>query len=196
MLGNSSNGEQPSDTIEAQTEQQAQLETLRAAINADAQEMDDVEPDDLLESLSESALKEHFPGIYAEVSAHHGSHLVTSNYTEDDRTSIKAHNLALAKRITKERDQGRLHTGPFAEVAQGVHRRDDKSVKTKWTPDERRAAHASIFEERTAKQLLSIQGLGLRKIADTTVETLMKKVDGEGSKSRLKAAQERVFGSS
>lgn len=194
MLGNSSNGESPSDTIEAQTEQQAQLETLRAGLQEETSAMDDVEPDDLLESLSESALEEHYAGIYEELSPHHGSHLVTSNYTEDDRTSIKAHNMALAKRIEKERRPGRLCTGPFAEVAQGVHRRTDKAVKTEWTPDEHRAARASVFEERTAKQLLSIAGLGLRKIADTTVETLMKKVDGEGKKSRLKAAQERVFG--
>ncbi|WP_435360402.1 hypothetical protein [Haloarchaeobius sp. DFWS5] len=187
-------------------EDMAALEDRRVAAQegarigaAQAQEddpMQDMDQTDFLSALRNPDIEsDEFDELEDILKPHLSGTLVTSYYDEDDRQSIKIHNMALTHRVLKERDRGRLCTGPFLEHAQGVDGRDDKAVKERFTSDERRAVKAALEEVRTAMQNLAIDHVGLSKTADTTVETRVQNMDSDGkSKSRLGRASEKVFG--
>jgi hypothetical protein len=159
--------------------------------------MDDVEPEDFLRMLVNTSdiESDEFEELEDILAPHLANVLATTYYDPDDRQKLELLNLALSDRIIKEREHGRLCTGPFLEVAQGVS--PDEPVKEKFKPHERRGVRAAIEEVRTALQYLGIDHIGLDKVADTKIEnkTTVERMDGNGSsKSRLGRATSKVFG--
>lgn len=159
--------------------------------------MSDVEPEDFLEKLRDTSdiESDEFDELLDILAPHLADVLATTYYDPEDRQKLELLNMALADRIIKERDHGRLCSGPFLEVAQGVT--PDEPVKSKFKDHERRGVRTTIEEVRTALQYLGIEHVGLDKVADTTVEnkTTVERMDGNGSsKSRLGRATSKVFG--
>jgi hypothetical protein len=158
--------------------------------------MSDVEPEDFLESLRNTSdiQSDEYEELEDILKPHLADALVTTYYDADDREKLELLNLALADRIILERNQGRLCTGPFLEVAQDV--REDELVKEEFKDHQRRGVRTVIEEVRTAQQYLGIDHIGLDKVADTTVEnkTKVERMEGSGSKGRLSRATSKVFG--
>ncbi len=165
--------------------------------------MSDVEPEDFLEKLRSLGIEsDEYDELEDILQPHLSDVLTTTYYDEEDRQKIELLNMALADRIIKERDSGRLCTGPFLEVAQDIRideedgRTFDEHVKEPWKDHERRGVRTTIEEVRTALQYLSIDHVGLDKVADTTVEnkTQVQRMDGDESSGRLSRATSKFFG--
>lgn len=166
--------------------------------------MSDVEPEDFLEKLRSLGIEsDEYSELEDILKPHLSDVLTTTYYDEEDRKKIELLNMGLAERIIKERESGRLCTGPFLEVAQDVRidnpeegRYYDEHVKEPWKDHERRGVRTTIEEVRTALQYLSIDHVGLDKVADTTVEnkTQVQRMDGNESKSKLSRVSGKIFG--
>jgi hypothetical protein len=167
--------------------------------------MSDVEPEDFLEKLRSLGIEsDEFSELEAILKPHLSDVLTTTYYDEEDRQKIELLNMALADRIILERNSGRLCTGPFLEVAQDIRIDEpgedgatfDEHVKEPWKDHERRGVRTTIEEVRTALQYLSIDHVGLDKVADTTVEnkTQVQRMDGDDSSGRLSRATIKFFG--
>ncbi|WP_138798009.1 hypothetical protein [Halostella sp. PRR32] len=189
----------PSPEEESQLRQEEQTQAQAARLGADEaaenSPMANMDPEDFLDSLRDPDITSpEFSEIEDVLGPYLSGQHVTTYHDPDDREKLELLNMALTKRVIKERNHGRLCTGPFLEVAQRVDGRDDKSVKQKWTDDERAAIRTSLMEVRTAMQYLGINHTGLSKTADTHIETQMRRVDDSESQSRLGKAQKRFFG--
>jgi len=167
--------------------------------------MSDEEPEDFLESLRSLGIEsDEYSELKDILMPHLADVLVTTYYDEDDREKLELLNMGLADRIILERNSGRLCRGPFLEVAQDIRidqeGEDGKTygeyVKEPWKDHERRGVRATIEETRTALQFLSIDHVGLDKVADTTVEnkTQVQRMDGDDSSGRLSRATNKIFG--
>lgn len=197
MLRSSNNGTTQENGATAREREATTREATRAGVEEakDNDPMEDIDPQDLIEQLATVDVGDDHSDVLEVVEPYLTSQLLTTYRDPDDRKDLEIGNLALAKRIIKSRDRGRLCTGPFAEVAQDAHRRDDVNVKDRWTGQERAIIRELLINVRTDMQYLGIGGYALDKAADTKVETVTKHIDQEGGgKSRLARAQDKVFG--
>jgi hypothetical protein len=191
--------DRPSPEHESQLRQEEQTQAEAARLGAEEATQNDpmanMDPEDILEKLRDPDIDSpEFTEIEELLGPYLSGQHVTTYHDPDDRKKLELLNMALTKRVIKERNHGRLCTGPFLEVAQRVDGRPDKSVKEKWTDDERAAVRTALMEVRTAMQYLGINHTGLSKIADTHIETQMRRVDGSEESSRLGKATSRFFG--
>jgi len=184
------------DEVARQQQQKVAAESGSRVAAAQATEQDpmaDMDQTDFMEALRDADItSDEFEELESILKPHLSGTLVTAYFDEDDRQGMKAHNMALTHRVMKERDSGRLCTGPFLEHAQGVTEGD--SVKAAFKPHQRRAVKSALEEVRYAMQTLGIDHTGLDKTADTTVETRVQNMDDGGNKSRLGKAADKVFG--
>ncbi len=210
LKGNSRNRQRqqrPSveEKSEARMEERVVQQNAQTATQKGVQDdpMSDVEPEDFLEKLRSLGIEsDEFDELEDILKPHLSDVFVTTYYDEEDREKLELLNMALADRIIKERESGRLCTGPFLEMAQGVRidkdgeRQYDEHVKEPWKDHERRGVRTTIEEVRTALQYLSIDHVGLDKVADTTVEnkTQVQRMDGDDSGGRLSRATNKFFG--
>jgi hypothetical protein len=87
--------------------------------------------------------------------------------------------------VVAERESGRLCNGRRLEIAQRVHRRDDKTAQGQLTIDEKRAVR-NAFQAVTDYKSLAIQGKGIDAL--TTATTVTKRETNEeqsGATGRL-----------
>jgi len=185
----------PEEIARQQNQRVASESGARVAAEQATEEdpMADMDQTDFMEALRDADVtSEEFEELEAILKPHLSGTLVTAYFDEDDRKGMKAHNMALTHRVMKERDSGRLCTGPFLKHAQGAGAGD--SVKEPFQPHQRRAVKAALEEVRYAMQTLGIDHVGLDKTADTTVETRVQNMDDSGKKSRLGRAADKVFG--
>lgn len=200
MLGSNSKPDRPSAQEQSRLRENEQVagQTARLGgmVAADNQPMSDKDPDDFLESLGDPDIEsEVYQDLEGLLQPHLSSRLTTTYYENQDRQGIKAHNLALSKRVLRERNPGRLCFGPFLEHAQRVDGRPDLPTGHKWTDPERRAIRTALTEVRTAMQMLSVNHVGLSKTADTTVNNRIQRIDNDDSEpGRLGRASSRIFG--
>ena len=181
------------EEVATQTAQQA---GVQEATRGDR--LDDIDPSDLMERLVD-------PDVFVEggeyddleeyLKPHLSSSLVTSNH-DANRTGFEIEGMALADRILLERNHGNLCTDGWLEVAQGVNTRPDKSRKPRFTADEKRHLRAALIEVRASMKKLGINGFATKKIADTTVESRVERIDDTNttSKGRLGRTLDKVFG--
>ena len=186
----------PHEQSELREEEQAAAQSAQTghqkAIEDDP--LADMAPEDFLARLQDADISSpEYQAIEDLLQPHLSGTNVTSNYEHDDRLRIELRNLALADRIVLERNHGRLCTGPFLEVAQRVSGRTDKSVKERFTADEERAIYASFEEVKTAMQFLGIGGFATTKVADTTVNTRVERMEPQ-KRSKLASGLNKVFG--
>lgn len=182
-------------------DERVEAENVNAGARKAERQLDAQATRDLMEELTDADLlpddleNSEYEGVVELLSTELSGRLATTFYDADDRDSLRVNNMARANRILLERNSGRLCKGPWAEVAQGVNRRDDKAVKPSFTSDEERVIRTAIEEVRLALQLLSIDHIGLDKIADTKIESVTKRInEGEESKGRIGRAMDKVFG--
>lgn len=182
-------------------DENAEAETIRAGQRHADRDLGKPDSRDLMDELTDPDLTPEgledyeYEDLEALLKPYLSGRLATSFHSEDDRESIRLNNIALANRVILERNSGRLCKGPWAEVAQGANRREDKPLKQPYTSDEQAAIRAALEETRSALQYLSIDHIGLDKIADTKIESVTKRIsEGEKSKGRIGRAMDKVFG--
>ena len=191
----------PEQQSRLRADERAEQETLNAGARQADQNLGKPDTTDLMDELTdpdllpENAEDYEYADLESILKPYLSGRLATTYYDEDDRESIRLKNMAITRRLILERESGRLCKGPWLEVAQGSNRRPEKPVKHPFTSDEKAAIRAGIEETRTALQLLSIDHIGLDKIADTKIESVTKRInEGEESKGRIGRAMNKVFG--
>lgn len=180
-------------------EEQAQSVAQQAGVQeATSGQLDDIDPKDLMERLTDPDVFVE-GGEYADLEEYLKPHisgsLVTSNW-DANRVGHEIEGMALADRIILERRHGNLCQDGWLEVAQGVHKRPDKTRSPRFTADEKRHLRSALIEVRTAMKNLGINGFATKKIADTTVESRVQRIDEDdgGSSGRLGRTLDKVFG--
>jgi hypothetical protein len=175
---------------EAQTEQQAHSSANQAATAAARQKLQQrVENPEFFAQLRNADLDgEEYQWVSDLLGPKHsGSHLI-ANRDERYEQEIRWGTRNEAERVVTERSPGRLCQGRTLEIAQGVHKREDKTVAEPMTSEEKRVtrdAHEAVANYRS----LAIGNQGLKSVTEATAVSKVEKNEEE-SKSR----RERLAG--
>lgn len=110
-----------------------------------------------------------------------GAHLI-ANRGDDYENEIRWLDKNRAERLVGEGEPGRLCRGKTLAVAQGVHRRQDKTATKPNTADERRALRDAM-EAVTNFKSLGIDNAGLSSVTEATAVSRVEKGETE-TKSR------------
>jgi hypothetical protein len=95
------------------------------------------------------------------------SHAI-GNRSPEYEQEIKWGNIGKRMQHVAEQSPGRLCRGERLAIAQGTHRREDKSAQRPLTTDEKRALRGA-YEAATNHQSLAAQSRGLKTVGETTV---------------------------
>ena len=115
-----------------------------------------------------------------------GAHLI-ANRSEEYENETRWLDKNRAERMVAEGEPGRLCRGKTLAVAQGVHRRDDKTLTQPNTPDERRAMRDAL-EAVTNFKSLGVDNVGLSSVTEATAVSRVEKGEKETKSRKEKMA--------
>jgi len=115
-----------------------------------------------------------------------GAHLI-ANRSEEYEDEIRWLDKNRAERLVAEGEPGRLCRGKTLAIAQGAHRRQDKTVTQPNTGDERRALRDAM-EAVTNFKSLGIDNAGLSSVTEATAVSRVEKGEKETTSRKEKMA--------
>lgn len=175
-----------------QEEMQAQGAASQHASSLAAQDLDELSTSEFIETLFEDDVDSQF---FNELSDQLGPELsrlhALANEGEEEMRRHRWLNENRAEQILHEHNPGRLCSGPFLRLAQGVNQSPDRAVTDELTSYEERMIREAL-QVKTAKQSLAQDARGLRSFTEATAVSRVEHPDDSESKSQ--GALNKVFG--
>lgn len=175
---------------ERQREQQAEGQAMSAATQAAARTIDEnIQNPQFFQQLRDADIdSQDFDWLESEIGPElSGSHLI-GNRDEDYEQEVRWLTPNSAERTLAEGTPGRLCRGSTLKIAQGVHGRDDKDMKRRYTSDERRAVRGG-FEAAANYKSLAVRAQGLKSVTQATAVSRVEKEEPESDSWRERASR-------